>query len=139
MSESLFVDTSALYALHDRDDHQHAAAARIWRSMLDVLADGDLRVVTHSAVIVETSALVQRRLGMAALRDLHHETLPVLEIVWVRADLHQRAVSALLAADRRDVSLVDWTSFELARDRGITRVFAFDDDFVVQGFVPVEP
>ena len=35
---------------------------------------------------------------------------------------------------RRDVSLVDWTSFELMRELGVVQAFAFDDDFASQGF-----
>jgi predicted nucleic acid-binding protein len=58
----------------------------------------------------------------------------VLTVRWVDADLHGRAVSALLAADRREVSLVDWTSFEMMRSRGVEAAFAYDDDFGAQGF-----
>ncbi|MDQ6909249.1 MAG: hypothetical protein M3Z84_00445, partial [Actinomycetota bacterium] len=43
------------------------------------------------------------------------------------------AVGSLLAAGRRDVSLVDWVSFELMRRLKITRAFAFDPDFEAQG------
>ena len=40
----------------------------------------------------------------------------------------------MLAAGRRNVSLVDWTSFELMRAKGITNALAFDDDFDERGF-----
>ena len=40
----------------------------------------------------------------------------------------------LLAADKRNVSLTDWTSFEVMRDRGIDLAFAFDPGFAAQGF-----
>jgi predicted nucleic acid-binding protein len=42
-------------------------------------------------------------------------------------------VAALLAAATSDVSLVDWTSFELMRRKGIETALAFDD-FERQGF-----
>jgi predicted nucleic acid-binding protein len=130
----VFVDTSALSALLDRDDRRHGDAAARWSGLLDDLVAGALRPVTHSSVVVETSALVQHRLGIPALRDLHADLLPVLEVTGVDDDLHRRAVSALLGAGRRDVSLVDWTSFELMRTAGIAVAFAFDDDFADQGF-----
>lgn len=131
----LFVDTSALYAIHDRDDRCHRRAAEIWSVLLDAVSDGqEISVLTHSSVLVETSALVQRRLGIASLRDLHNLTIPLLDVVWVDSELHARAVSALLAAGRKDVSLVDWTSFELMRSVGVSDAFAFDDDFEQQGF-----
>jgi predicted nucleic acid-binding protein len=44
------------------------------------------------------------------------------------------AISALLAAGRRKLSLVDCTSFEIMRSLGIKTVFAFDSHFVEQGF-----
>ncbi len=43
-------------------------------------------------------------------------------------------MSSLLAASRRSVSLVDWTSFELMREERLIDAFAFDDDFAAHGF-----
>ena len=57
-----------------------------------------------------------------------------MTVVWVDADLLGRATTALLAASRRSVSLVDWTSFTVMRERAIELAFAFDDDFTEQGF-----
>ncbi len=135
----VFVDTSALYAVLDADDAHHGKAAATWSALLDDLTDGTARCVTHSGVIVEASALVQRRLGMRALRALHDRLLRIVDVTWVDADLHGRALSALLAAGSRDVSLVDWTSFELMRERAIEVAFAFDDDFDAQGFAGWSP
>jgi uncharacterized protein len=130
----ILVDTSALYAVLDADDVNHDVAARGWNQLLDEIDRDERQVVTHSSVIVETLALVQRRLGMAAVRNLHDNFLELMTTVWVDAELHQRAMTALLAANRRSVSLVDWTSFEVMRMRAIDEAFAFDDDFVAQGF-----
>lgn len=91
-------------------------------------------LITHSYVLVETSALVQRRLSPAAVRDLHHSLMAPVGVVWVDELLHRSAVTALLAGARRRVSLVDWVSFELMRRQGIERAFAFDEDFAAQGF-----
>lgn len=124
-----FVDTSALYAFVDRDAAEHRAAVRTLGGLI-----GDEPLRTHSYVLVETNALVQHRIGMAAVRQLTEEVQPALDVRWVDAELHQVAVAALLAADRRRVSLVDWTSFELMRQERIDRAFAFDDDFATQGF-----
>lgn len=55
-------------------------------------------------------------------------------VTWIDESLHTRAVTAMLAAGRRDVSLVDWTSFELMRQRGVDHAFAFDVDLDDQGF-----
>jgi predicted nucleic acid-binding protein len=132
--ESVFVDTSALVAVFDADDHHHAEAAELWGRLCGAIEAGEVDAVTHSSVVLETSALVQSRIGMRAVRDLYDVVLPAMSVRWVDEWLHTRAVTALLAADRRKVSLVDWTSFELMRSEGIDQAFAFDDDFVAQGF-----
>jgi predicted nucleic acid-binding protein len=125
----MFVDTSALYALMDRDDRNHAGAARFW-SGINVAEP----LVTHSYVLVETSALVQRRLGIEALRVLVDElTLPI-STVFVDRTVHDAAVSGVLAAQLRQLSLVDMVSFEVMRRAGIRTAFAFDDHFARFGF-----
>lgn len=129
MTGPVFVDTSAIYAVLDPHDRQNFTAGEI---LVDLITSGST-MVTHSAVIHECSALVQRRLGMAERRDLHGRLLPLFDIEWVDAAISDRAVGALMAADRRDASLVDWTSFEVMRRRAIRIAFAFHDDFVAQG------
>lgn len=97
------------------------------------MARGDLAALTHLGVLVEASALVRRRFGLTALRSLHDDLLAPVEVVWIDEVLHGRAVSALLAAGRRHVSLVDWTFFEPMRERAVSSALAFDRDFADQG------
>jgi predicted nucleic acid-binding protein len=85
-------------------------------------------------VLVEAHALVGRRLGLQALRDFDRAFTPVLEVRRVDAAMHERAVAAMLAANRRDLSLVDCASFEVMRACGLTAAFAFDDRFAAWGF-----
>lgn len=127
---TVLVDTSALVAVLVATDPDHEVADRAWRWLLG----SGIGLRTHSYVVVETTALVQRRHGLEAARSLHLDILPVISVRYVDPDLHRRAVTALLAAGRRAVSLVDWTSFELMREEGITEAFAFDEDFMEQGF-----
>jgi predicted nucleic acid-binding protein len=123
-----FVDASALYALIDEDDRHHAAAARAFRE----LSERRERLVTHDYAVLEATAILQRRIGIPAVRRLDN-LLAAIEIAWVGAELAGRARSALLAADRRSLSLVDWTSFLFMRDRAMTTAFTFDSDFDDQG------
>jgi len=85
-------------------------------------------------VLVETTALAQRRLGLEAVRALRDDLVPVLRVAWVDEDLHATALTALVAAGRRSVSLVDHVSFELMRRRGVRRALALDRHFAEQGF-----
>jgi uncharacterized protein len=48
--------------------------------------------------------------------------------------IHKQAMSALLAANRRTLSLVDCTSFEIMRETRLDTVFTFDSHFREQGF-----
>lgn len=128
-----FVDTSALYALLDRDDQNHAAAAA-WFTGHDPNTDD---LLTHNYVVVESAALADRRLGVDAARVLLEDILPVISLQFVDESLHRAATSAYLSASRRGPSLVDRTSFELMRHRGIDVAFAFDRDFQAAGFSTV--
>jgi predicted nucleic acid-binding protein len=126
---TLFVDTSALYALMDRDDLNHSNAAQFWNQLSPAES-----LFTHNYVLVETSALVQRRLGVEALRVLIDElTLPI-STVFVDRMVHEAAVSGVLGAQLRQLSLVDMVSFEVMRRAGIRAAFAFDDHFARFGF-----
>jgi predicted nucleic acid-binding protein len=127
---NVFLDTSALVALLDADEARHGEAGLIWKELLG----SDAGIVTTNYVLVETYALTQRRLGSAAVRVLTDDLLPVIEVEWIGRDLHVRAVSALIAANRRDLSLVDAVSFEVMRGRGLDQAFAFDRHFEDAGF-----
>jgi uncharacterized protein len=126
----ILVDTSALYAVVDRDDENHPAATTVWRSLLET--DEPLLVTNY--VVVETTALVQHRLGMGAVRALCGDILPALDVHWITADDHRHAQNALLATDRRKLSLVDCSSFHVMRSRLLRSAFAFDPHFREQGF-----
>lgn len=127
---STFVDTSALLAVLDADDARHARATRTWARLLS----GGARLVTTSYVLVETFALAQARLGLEAVQTLHADIVPVLQVIWIDEVLHRTAMTALLTARKRDLSLVDCVSFEAMRQAGAAEVFAFDRHFVQQGF-----
>ncbi len=125
---TVFVDTSALLATLNADDVNHASASDVLRRYVDA------PLITHNYVVLETTALVQRRFGLAAVRLLSERLLSALTVVWIDADRHERAMTSLLSRRRRGVSLVDWASFDLMRERGIQDAFAYDEDFTREGF-----
>lgn len=128
----IFVDTSALYALLDRDDLAHERARIAWIDWLS--GRRPPRLVTGNYILMESCALVQARLGMEALRVLIDDLLPVIVLEWVTPADHQAAMQALLTAERRRLSLVDCVSFQLMRRIGINRAFTFDAHFAEMGF-----
>ncbi|MGD8538370.1 MAG: PIN domain-containing protein [Candidatus Aminicenantes bacterium] len=127
---SIFVDTSAFLAVLDASDSNHPKAKEYWK---EIITDGDV-LLCHNYILVETSALVLRRLGMDALRVFEQDIMQILRIIWVNQEIHLAAVSALLVADRRTLSLVDCVSFEIMRRTGVHRAFAFDRHFRDYGF-----
>lgn len=125
---SVFVDTSALYALLDEADARHAEASDLLRRLRGT------ELVTHGFVVVETCALVGRRLPWPASERLIDGLLPVIDVRSVGDDLHRAAVDAYRQSRSARISLVDHASFALMRSLGIVRAFAFDDDFAREGF-----
>ena len=136
MTVSVLVDTSALFALLDAEDRFHESARHTWDRLLAGVHTGQTLLLTHHAIVVESTVLTARRLDMQAVRQLHDGLLPVAEVLWIGEKLHRRATAAMFAASRREVSLVDWLSFELMRDRRIRHAFTFDKHFKEQGFLP---
>ena len=127
---TVFVDTSAFYAVFDSDDANHSAAKETWTRLLR----GPTRLVTNNYVLLETGALLQHRLGIAALRALQEDVVPLLQVDWISETRHRAGMEAVLAASRRKLSLVDCVSFQVMRENGVRAVFCFDDHFREQGF-----
>jgi uncharacterized protein len=130
---AVFADTSGLFALLSTTDDNHSRAKR---------AFGNLRarqalLVSTSYVLVETYALVGRRLGLDAVRSFRADFAPLIDVVWVDETLHNAGLDLLLGRRRRLLSLVDAVSFIVMRQRSVAEAFAFDPHFEQEGFSPV--
>lgn len=127
---SVFVDTSAYFAVLDADDEEHQRARDEWQRLLAA----ERELFTSNYVIVETIALLQSRIGIEAVRLFRDDIMPVIKIFWVDSSVHEMAMQILLTASRRQLSLVDCVSFQIMRARGIRSAFCFDPHFAKQGF-----
>ena len=128
---SIFIDTSGLLAMLVENDINHERAAFIFNRLLDQSEP----LVTTNYVIVETIALLQRRIGLQAVRILLDRVIPALEIEWMNSDLHAESISSLLIANRRLLSIVDCSSFVVIQRMSITTIFTFDEHFEQQGYI----
>ncbi len=126
----MFIDTSAFFALLDKDDVHHHKAKKTWSDVLSL----ENTLITTNYVLIESFALIQHRLGLEAVRGFQEDVLPLISVEWVHEPVHRAGVSALLAASKRKLSLVDCVSFETMRSFGIKTAFAFDLHFADQGF-----
>ena len=125
---TLFVDTSGILALVDRDDPAH-------EGVVEAFALGRTETLaTHAYVVVETLAVARRRFGPAVAADIVDRVLPAIDVAPVDADLHASAVAAFRDSVESSVSLVDRASFAFMRRQGIERAIALDADFRTAGF-----
>ena len=127
---AVFVDTSAFFGILDREEKNHHA----FSVRLERLRQADTPLITSNYVVLETTALLQSRIGLEAVRTFYSNLLPLADVYWVDERIHRAAAHRLLATARRKLSLVDCSSFELMRDLNITTAFALDRHFVEQGF-----
>ena len=125
----VYVDTSVIFPLIDRDDDDHA---RVVAAMSGMKAS--TQIVTSSYAVLEVSALVRARLGMRQFRALGDVIDELDDIVWVDEALHRRAWTEAAKAGRNGPSLVDWVGFLVMRDRGIETALAIDNHFNEHGF-----
>ena len=128
-----FLDTSAAYALLVASDANHEPAA----AAFERLRAGDAALVTTSYVLIETYALLGRRVGGKAVRAFRDDLGPLLDVTWVDEGLHDRGLDLVLDRGDAGLSLVDAVSFLAMRDKGIDEAFAFDRHFEEEGFAPL--
>jgi predicted nucleic acid-binding protein len=127
---AVFADTSALFALLNVRDENHGRAARAFATLRTRQAP----LLSTSFVLVETYALVGRRLGFSAMRDFRTDLAPLLDVIWVDETLHNSGLDLLLDRQKRSLSLVDAVSFIAMRGRDVHEAFAFDPHFEQEGF-----
>ena len=126
--DRIFVDTSAWYAIIDKNDQDHAAAV----NKIQLLGHP---LVTSNYILDEILTLLKTRLGSAI-------AIPFGQRLW------DQEVSALLRITEEDeerawgifrqyadkgFSFTDCTSFALMERLDINTVFAFDDHFAQYG------
>jgi predicted nucleic acid-binding protein len=131
-SRTVFVDTSAWYALADAGDAHHVRAARTIRNLLDQRR----RLLTTNFVAGETYTLLRVRLGWRVAQDFLRRTRnsSLTERIPVQEPWEVAAEQLLSQYEDHDLSYVDATSFVAMRQLGLPAAFAFDHHFATLGF-----
>ena len=128
--EAIFVDTSAFYALLDRDDRYHQQAKPFWADLLD----RDVTLMTSNYVVAETVSLLQYRLGFEAASLWYRNILAILNIHWADPSTHRQAYELWAGLHRRRFSIVDCLSYIIMHQHHVDKAFCFKTNYVEQGF-----
>lgn len=132
LAERVLIDTSAFYALASSTDSFHQRATETYER----LVDWDQELWATSYVLVETIALVHRRLGYAVLKQLTDSLEGHLQIFWIEATVHSEAWKRLVENQGTGLGFVDWTTALVSTTLGAP-VFTFDRAFADSGFAVV--
>ena len=128
-SNRIIVDSAAFYALTFDGDSFHQRA----QAEYDELLDEGKELWTTSYALVETMALIQRRLGFNAVVNFLHRIARNVRVVWIDEDRHSRAWDRLVERQGAGLNFVDWT-VALASEELDAVIFTFDGGFVNRGY-----
>ena len=124
----IFVDTSAWYAIIDKNDRDHAVAA----TKIQVL---DRPLVTSNYILDEILTLLKAKLGFTVAvpfgQKLWNQEISAL--VRITEDDEERAWRIFRQYDDKGFSFTDCTSFDLMERLDINTVFTCDDHFIQYG------
>lgn len=123
----IFIDTSALYALLDRNDAWHEPA----KKRMEHLQKGRVEPLLTNFIVAECHALLLSRLGAdIARRWLLTNIWPVERVT---ADDEQRATEIIQQYSDKSFSYTDATSFAVMDRLRLRRALAFDPHFQQYG------
>ena len=129
----VLVDTSAVYALLDRDDRCHDAA----REALESLRKRRTDPLLTNFIVAECHALSLSRLGADIARKWLLGNIWPVERVNVEDETKARVI--IEQYTDKTFSYTDATSFAVMERLGIKTAFAFDPHFRQYGFLVVGP
>ena len=133
MPNRVLIDTSALYALHSAADLFHKRANTAYQRLTDTKQE----FWTTSYTLVETIALLHRRLGFQAVSEFSEwRRQSDIQMFWIDSRVHTEAWDRYMAERGRGLSFVDWTTVVLSREMRVP-VFTFDAGFANQGLAVV--
>ncbi|CAN5468333.1 hypothetical protein BH10ACI1_BH10ACI1_24580 [soil metagenome] len=129
MNDWLFLDTSGLMCLFDKDDFRHHRANEYFK---------------NNRFLLTTNYVLAEFVPLAHVRKLKRENalnflktlvlLPRLELVWIDENHHHQAIELLENRLDKTYSLCDAVSFLLMRERGISEALTTDKHFEQEGF-----
>jgi predicted nucleic acid-binding protein len=131
----LFLDTSAFVALEDLDDANHKGAIEFRERIRK--GETPYRTLYTSNYITDEAMTVLRFYcghNVAASFRSSLEKSKSITVLWVTEALENAAWRMFEKRADKDYSFTDCTSFALMDAEAIRNVFAFDEDFLQEGY-----
>lgn len=124
----IFADTSAWYAIIDRNDGNHTAALQFIEKL-------DRPLLTSNFIIDEILTLVKGRLGYDLAVEIGQKlwNQEIAKVFRVTEEDEQAAWKVFVRYRDKGFSFTDCTSFALMERLKVNTVFAFDDHFTQYG------
>jgi predicted nucleic acid-binding protein len=125
----IFVDTGAWYALVDKKDPDHSAAASF-------LKKNKVPLLTTNFIFDEIVTLIRRRFGSSIAGDFGRQLKDsrLTSLVAVQWENEERAWELFLKFKDQDFSYTDCTSFAVMKALKIDTAFTFDRHFLTMNF-----
>ncbi|MBO0721857.1 MAG: type II toxin-antitoxin system VapC family toxin [Blastocatellia bacterium] len=125
----MLIDTSGFFALYSEKDKNHLRAKGLYQQ-------SRLRITTNYILAEYVALALVRGLPRRDVLEFSEEILydETVEIVWVDAPRHTKAVELLGQRPDKTYSLCDTVSFCLMRERRINEALTTDKHFVQEGF-----
>jgi len=123
----LFVDTSAWYALNDRDDqYQKQAVEKLSR-----IKSERVELITSDYIFDESVTLISLRVGHSKAVTFGDAIMKsrVASMVLVSDDVRLAAFELFRKYADKDLSFTDCTSFALMKRLKLKKAFTFDSHF----------
>ena len=132
LAPEVFLDTSFIVALENRDDPVHERAKQLDRELIDSQAI----IVTHWGILLEIgdgySRLGRRPKGNFLLAHLMTET--AYEVVEITSEVLSAATRLYAERPDKEWGLTDCVSFVIMHQRGLTQALTADEHFAQAGF-----
>lgn len=127
----IFVDTSALIALGDRNDKNHKKAVKFFRETIKTT-----RFVIPKHIIVEYIDGVTKRIGKKEAMERLDNILSSKLVIIQHDKLKdwEKAIEYFFKYSDQEIDLTDCLSFAMMERLDLRTAFTFDSDFKTHGF-----
>ncbi len=133
-ANTILVDTSAYYALKDKDDALHPDAIRFVKTNASPMA-------TTNLIVIETLNLVKQRLGYQHAVEIGKKMFDprIINVIKITDEDVSEAWRIFQKYDDKGFSFTDCATFAVMERLRISSVFAFDEHFRQYGKLVVHP